>query len=113
LGIILGCLVILLSGFSPVLLPVGIYWVSIVAAVPTTVLMFLRVVPPIEYCLGVMLGFILFISVSFSGWESLAPMIAIAQIIPFITTCIVVVVFSLIGSWWLKSHNKSNQSERF
>ncbi len=109
MGIILGVLVIFIAGFIPSLLPIGIYWVSLVAAIPTAIIMLFKFVPTIEYCLGVMLGIILFIIVSFANWKAMAIFMAVAQIIPFFTTCIAVLLFSLLGNWWRKAHNKKRQ----
>jgi hypothetical protein len=108
-GIILGGLIIFVAGFIPSLLPIGIYWVSLVAGIPTAIIMFLKVVPTIEYCLGLLLGLIVFVLVSFSSWEAMGPMIAVFQIIPLFTTCVIAMVFSLLGTWWRKTHNKQRQ----
>ena len=109
MGIILGGLIIFVAGFIPSLLPIGIYWVSLVAGLPMAIIMFLKVVPTVEYCLGLLLGLIIFILVSFPSWEAMGPMIAVFQIIPLFTTCIVATVFSLLGAWWRKTHNKQRQ----
>lgn len=109
MGIILGGLIIFVAGFIPSLLPIGIYWVSLVAGLPTALIMFLKVVSTIEYCLGLLLGLTLYVLVSFSSWEAMGPMIAVFQIIPLITTGVIAIVFSLLGTWWLKTHNKQRQ----
>jgi len=108
-GIILGGLIIFVAGFIPSLLPIGIYWVSLVAGFPTAIVMFLKVVPTIEYCLGLLLGLILFVLVSFSSWEAMGLMIAVFHIIPLFTTGVIAIVFSLLGTWWRKTHNKQSQ----
>lgn len=109
MGIILGGLIIFIAGFIPSLLPVGIYWVSIVAGLPTAIIMFLKVVPTIEYCLGLLLGIIVFVLFSFSSWEAMGPMIAVFHAIPLATTCSTAILFSLLGTWWRKTHNKASQ----
>ena len=106
MGVMLGGLIIFVAGFTPSLLPIGMYCVSLVAGIPTAIVMFLKVVPTIEYCLGVLFGLILFVLVSFSSWEAMGPMIAVFQIIPLFTTCVIALVFSLLGSWWHKTHNQ-------
>ncbi len=109
MGVILGGLIMFIAGFIPSLLPIGIYWVSLVAGLPTAILMLLKFVPAKEYCLGLFFGLILFVLVSFSSWKAMGPMIAVFQLVPLITTCVIAIVFSFLGTWWHKTHNKQRQ----
>ncbi len=109
MGIILGTLIMFVSGFVPALLPIGIFWVSLVAGIPTAIILFFKRVPTTEYCLGLLLGLVAYILVSFSNWEALGPMIALFQLIPLLTTCVIAMVFSALGGRWRRTLNKDDR----
>jgi hypothetical protein len=87
-------------------MPIGLFWPALLIAIPSIAIGSYGKVSFLWFSLGVVLGGVIVVLVSFSQWGALGPMLAVLQIVPVFAS-----IISFVFGWVLfaptRAHNKS------